>query len=241
MKKKLGPLPMWAWIVIAGGTIGILWYLRSRSSSPPADSSATDATLPDTAGAPPDASGGSSGNISTATPDDIYNALLGIQSQLAALPGEGPAVPDTPVQTFAGEIGDVSAGVAALQDLMGLLGGGTPGTAASGSSTHVARSGPHKGEPYKRSIVNGRVVHTYANGEKVTLPKKRTTGAGSGGAGRAGRAKPKPVRRTVTHKTTEPAVRSHAPAAKKRIHTGGNAQKHRTAKPKAVRGHGRVG
>lgn len=33
MKKKVGPLPMWAWIVIVGGTIGAYMLYRSNKSS----------------------------------------------------------------------------------------------------------------------------------------------------------------------------------------------------------------
>jgi len=33
LKKKIGPLPMWAWVLIVGGGIGVLWYMSSKSSS----------------------------------------------------------------------------------------------------------------------------------------------------------------------------------------------------------------
>lgn len=33
LKKKLGPLPVWAWILIAGTAIGLIWYEHSKNSS----------------------------------------------------------------------------------------------------------------------------------------------------------------------------------------------------------------
>lgn len=37
---RLGPLPVWAWALLAGGGIGLIWFLRSRGSS--SSSTSTD-------------------------------------------------------------------------------------------------------------------------------------------------------------------------------------------------------
>lgn len=39
LSKKIGPLPVWLWAVIAGGGIGLVWFLRQKKS---ADTSAAD-------------------------------------------------------------------------------------------------------------------------------------------------------------------------------------------------------
>lgn len=39
--KKFGPLPVWAWAVLLGGGVGLVWFLRNRSASAAAASSAT--------------------------------------------------------------------------------------------------------------------------------------------------------------------------------------------------------
>lgn len=41
--KKFGPLPVWAWAVLFGGGIGLVWFLRKQASSKAAaDTSTTD-------------------------------------------------------------------------------------------------------------------------------------------------------------------------------------------------------
>lgn len=46
MKKKYGPLPLWAWVVVIGGTIGVyLLYKNGSSSSTASSTAATDAQL----------------------------------------------------------------------------------------------------------------------------------------------------------------------------------------------------
>lgn len=34
MGKKFGPLPVWAWAVLFGGGLGLVWFLRTRSNGP---------------------------------------------------------------------------------------------------------------------------------------------------------------------------------------------------------------
>lgn len=33
LKKKIGPLPLWAWVLIVGTTVGLLWYEHSKNAS----------------------------------------------------------------------------------------------------------------------------------------------------------------------------------------------------------------
>lgn len=43
--KKYGPFPVWAWALIVGGGLGLVWFLRSRSGgAAPADTEGADET-----------------------------------------------------------------------------------------------------------------------------------------------------------------------------------------------------
>jgi hypothetical protein len=42
VSKKLGPLPTWAWIVLMGGTVGIVLFLRKKSSTTTSESELID-------------------------------------------------------------------------------------------------------------------------------------------------------------------------------------------------------
>lgn len=131
MKKKLGPLPLWSWILIAGGTVAVIWYLRSSGSSTTSTDAGLDSTLPLTSAAPTDTSGGGGGvtsadstPVSAITNDDLYNALMGIDSDVQTLAGgQGAAVEQNPTQTFSGEVADVTAGIQGLQGIGALFAG----------------------------------------------------------------------------------------------------------------------
>lgn len=48
--KKFGPLPVWAWAVLAGGALGLVWFLRKSAA---AGSATQDKTGGDESGAEP--------------------------------------------------------------------------------------------------------------------------------------------------------------------------------------------
>jgi len=149
LKKKLGPLPVWAWAGLGAGTIGVIYYIRSKSTSS-STTSATDqqlaaeqAALANQAGYPPTVdTTGPSGGGGPATPvdttglatgytstDQLAQGLAAISDQLNTLSLAGPV--DTgiasPAQTLVGEATDLINAQAALKKL-GLGGTATPRT-----------------------------------------------------------------------------------------------------------------
>jgi hypothetical protein len=252
VKRKLGPLPLWAWILIAGGAIGIVWYLR-KPQALAGDTTALPATqqIPDSgAPAPGDSGGGGAGDgtvpPTTPTPvqsltdelGDVTNLLGGVTGFVDALPG-GQGVTDqpAPVQTFAGEIADFAAGVKGINELLGALNPKAPPD---------KKGKPPKGRKgYQRRYVNGKWIY-------VKIPKPKggkhpgSGGVGKSGGGHGGVGKPKPVRHPKTHHATgrnrraatasrqAPAPVEHAaqhhPAPAPVKHTG-QQQHHRTGKP----------
>lgn len=205
---------MWAWIVIVGGTIGILLYERSKSSSggttdPNQVDPATGLTYAqegaeEQAGIDPlsgqtfaseaaGSSGGSSGSsgdtLSTdPTLADIDAQLVGIGAQLSTLQG-GTGLTDgaSPGQTFLGEVQDVIAGKSLLDQLFPPA----AAPAAPGKSTTDTLTKPPS------STLPG----AYVDATK-TKPSN-----GSGNAGKTGQADNKPAaapaaRRTVKYVAT---------------------------------------
>lgn len=155
MKKKLGPLPVWAWAAIGAGVL-VFMYWRSRQSSSSSSTDQVDPSNPlgltygqETAdiaqGIDPNtgqtyaaeqsvgAAGG--GGVSSGTSSDDLSTIdsdLGIiSSQLATLQG-GTGLTDstTPGGTFLGEVQDVTGTFGALGINLGV----TPATASSTSA-----------------------------------------------------------------------------------------------------------
>lgn len=134
MKKKYGPLPLWAWVVVIGGTIGVYLLYKNGSSSSSTTANTTDAELAAEQAAEEAATGttgttgdtGSSGTTDSTDSADLSAALDGISTQLATMQATGlqDTATETPVGTFADEINDVTAGATALGSLASLFGGG---------------------------------------------------------------------------------------------------------------------
>lgn len=162
MNKKLGPLPLWGWLVVVVGVAGVI-YLRSRSSSSNSantvdpnspmgltygqeaadQSQGIDPLTGETyaqeqaaqAAAAPASSGGGGDSGSAAAPapvdlspvTDALGTISGqigqVDSDVLSTSAQGPPDQGTPspVQTFAGEIGDVGTGVAGLRALSALF------------------------------------------------------------------------------------------------------------------------
>jgi hypothetical protein len=181
MKHKLGPLPIWGWMLIASGIVGA-YYLYTRNKNAATAAGGTT-VLPDTGAATPvtptdSGSGGSSGSSSPpANQTDVANldaALAGLSAQISALNGgQGlPAATPTPTQTFAGEVTDVLSGVQALQALG--LGVAQPTTSsthatAGGSTSSAAGSSGRKLVSSTYEIIKGVAynVHRYTTGAPV--------------------------------------------------------------------------
>lgn len=149
LKKKLGPLPVWGWIVGGAGALGVLYYLH-RSSSAASTAAATPVTSTATtdpgAGVPDDGGGG--GGADTSSPVDTSGLATGtittdqldqdIQAGFAELASQAqnPVVDNAP--TFGQEVTDVTGAVAALRKA------GFVGQPAKGSSAAAKAKGvPH--------------------------------------------------------------------------------------------------
>lgn len=146
LKKKLGPLPVWGWIVGGAGVLGLFYYLHRGTSSastastlPVASTGTTDpgAGTPDAGGSggaggsPTDTSGLATGTIST---DQLDQDIQALGFQLAAQ-GQDPVVDNAP--TFGQELADVTSAVAALRK-SGFIGQPAKGSSATAKAKGVA-------------------------------------------------------------------------------------------------------
>lgn len=90
--KKVGPLPVWAWAVGAGAIVGLIWFLRQRSSAgsgvtdPSAATDAGDGSSSDPTTIVPYQQGG----VSEAQWQQLFNAITALH---------GPASTPGPVET----------------------------------------------------------------------------------------------------------------------------------------------
>lgn len=191
LKKKVGPLPVWAWLAIAGATVGLFLLYRSRaasSSTPSADT--VDPTNPlgltygqeasdqaagidplsgatyaseQPAAVVPDTSGGGSSGAGSGGIDPGTGDPYGAEI-LAAINGIGLTDNTSPGQTFLGEVQDVIAGKSVLDQLF------PPGTAPPAAPG----TAPAKTSDDKIPGLPG----TYKDSKNTTT----TTGSGNAGA-----------------------------------------------------------
>lgn len=87
MKKKIGPLPLWAWIAVVGGAVGIFLLYKSNSSG----------------------SSSSTANANTVDPSSPTGLTYGQEAQDSAL-GTDPATGETYAQEQAASSADDSSG-----------------------------------------------------------------------------------------------------------------------------------
>jgi hypothetical protein len=101
VNKKIGPLPTWAWIVLMGGTVGIVLFLRKKGSTatgseselidpatgvPWAQEYATEQVrATEAANAAAGSAGGSSGSGGTTAAETAANAAANAAAELARL------------------------------------------------------------------------------------------------------------------------------------------------------------
>lgn len=191
MKKKLGPLPVWAWALIGAGVVAFLYFRSSSSSS--SSSSQLNQVDPNNplgltyaqenadiaAGIDPNtgqtyaseqaaadqsaaSSGGGSGTTDTTgtTGDDLSGFLTTYgELQSAGLIDQGA---QTPAQTFAGEIADVTGAIGALQ-ASGLV--PTPPTAAPAGGS----SGGASGSSHPVASIAAKAASKYAKGSAAYI------------------------------------------------------------------------
>jgi hypothetical protein len=108
LKKKVGPLPLWAWVGVGGGAlIGLYEYEKNKTSSTASTAAAAPAT--DSGTVTPDTSGDSGGSGSTDPsapiggtgtnqPGDGYTPPW-VSSLITAIQGLAPAASTTPTGT----------------------------------------------------------------------------------------------------------------------------------------------
>lgn len=160
MKKKYGPLPLWAWVVIVGGAIGAYLLYKQNSSSSSTSGSTVDPNNPlgltysqeqadQAAGIDPNtgqtfasestlgATGalpGDAGSSGSAAGTGTTTTDATTQTELADISAQLQGLTDaqSPAQTFSGEIGDVTSGITALQALQAAL--TPPAAAAAGAA-----------------------------------------------------------------------------------------------------------
>jgi hypothetical protein len=95
LTHKLGPLPMWGWIVSVGAGAGIFWYVKSKAaaSGTAAQTSATQTSAPDVFGA-------------SGYPSSVQASNVG---------GYDYAPADSFLQQLQGELGTIQGSTAATQ------------------------------------------------------------------------------------------------------------------------------
>jgi hypothetical protein len=183
LKKKLGPLPVWAWAGVGIGAIGIVYYLHEQSSSSSTTASTTAANdqaaqlaaEQAASGGTGDYGGGGDGGVAspttppapadTSTVSDIDTQLQGINSELAGLSAQG-VTDQTAGQSsvpFSQEISDVTGAISSLKSA-GLI-----STSAPNSSSSAA----------KAKSVAGNSIITQLEDLKQGLVTKKQLGTGA--------------------------------------------------------------
>lgn len=170
LQRKVGPLPLWVWIVAVGGVVVYYYYTKSASSS----ASSTAAQLPatDAQPIPPDTGttgGGDSGSGATqsgsGSTDSGIDPSTGLpygQEILSAIQAQGTQDQQNPGQTFLGELSDVSGAITTLQQLF-------PGLFAQpGANAGKTTGGKGKGKGKGKHPGSGKAGNT-GSGKKPPL------------------------------------------------------------------------
>jgi hypothetical protein len=195
LQKKLGPLKLWQWIVIGGGTgIAVYWYKKSHgeAANPEVNPEAEEKLL----GALRAGGGGGGGEgagVGAPAPLDGLEGPAGVAGP-AGPPGEAAPLP-TPL---------------AENDLVGhqLLHNNPPSlahnTAPKVNPQHLTRN-PANGEMYRTVHKGGKTIHEYPHRKgpnKSVVIGGKGHGKPTGHAAKPHKAKPKPVpihRRVTVH------------------------------------------
>lgn len=226
LKKKIGPLPLWSWILLVGGTIGIFLYYRSSQSSASSTSSTNTVdpsnplgltygqeTADQAAGIDPltgqtyaseqasQADDGTDGGGSSGTDsgvDPTTGEDYGEEILSALTNGTGLSDTTAPGQTLAGEIGDITAGIGAITSLENAI---KPAAQAIPAKAKLIGKGAIAAPSgtTKPKAPKGYTARGLGNGnwEFVPVSTPATNNTGSGTAGKAGTGKSTPT--TVKH------------------------------------------
>jgi hypothetical protein len=252
LKKKIGPLPLWSWLVIATGiALAAVLYKKHEAASSSSSSSTTNPNAVDPsnplgltyAEEQQDIAEGIDPNTGVS-----YASEQAANSQSAGTGDTGTSdtgttADTTPGATLAGEIGDVGTALQALEGLQAEPALQTVVTkAAPGAKTITT----HKGGPFYEWYVKatGKAPpktlssknYLYQAWQQHVLPGQiKAMFTGSGNAGHA--AKKKKTTKTTTHKQTTSTAGKHPTKGATKVKVA-TPKKHTTkpAKPKRPRG-----
>lgn len=191
LTRKLGPLPVWQWVAIGGGT-GLLLYLYERNKAPAGEESASLAG-------------------STNNPISGGGGGEGAQGLPVAGPIGEPGIPGPP-GTPAAEISTTR--LEAIEGQIERLNKPPTGksTVAPQGSNKFPLTNPANGQKYKQVHEKGKTVHVYASGKRVVLGARPKTKAGHTAKPSHAKAPRLKVPTAAAHKAPVPAKK---PAAKK--------------------------
>lgn len=198
LKKKLGPLPVWGWIIGGAGVLGVFYYLHKSSSSTTASTTPTATSLGDGGVVDPGAGGGGDSGAApvdttglatgTVTTDQLDSDIQAISAQLAA---QSNGITDS-YPSFGQEIGDVTSAVTALKSA-----GFLSSPPAKGSS--ATAKGKASGLTIKEQLEDVK-VGLLTKSQLGPNAKKQLAKSG-GNVTKAIAARAKPVKKPTTRKT----------------------------------------
>lgn len=196
LTRKLGPLTVWQWVAIGGGT-GLLLYLYERNKKP--------------------SEGEEGSSLVGSTNNPISGGGGGGEYQPSPVAGPiGEPGPPGPAGLSAPEISE-----ARLENIEGQI--ERLNKPPTGKST-VAPQGhnsfplvnPANGQKYKQVKEKGHTVHLYENGHKVVLAARSRTKAGSTAKPSHARPKRLSVPKSTAHKAPVKPAKKPAKKAKAR-------------------------
>lgn len=197
LTRKLGPLPVWQWVAIGGGT-GLLLYIYEKNKKP------AEETGPGLAASTPNPFGGGGAGGG--------GEGLGLGQPVAGPIGE-PGPIGAPGPPGVSEI--APARIEAIESEIAAL--NSPPTAKKGTAPQknpFPFTNPTNGQKYRTEKKNGKTIHVYANGHRVVLANHRSkTKAGHTAKPSHARPKKLAVKHAAAHKA--PAKPTHPPATKK--------------------------
>lgn len=226
LKRKYGPLPLWAWALIAGGAIALWWRMRKPAEAPAdaiAEPSFAAAGEPDYGDTGTYANAGAPGVEATEggelyADNKLREASMEYIDSLRALTEEAQAAAGVP-QSAGEEGGGADATEPDTGDASSVRGvkwGGRTFTTKAGLAKWLAAHGAGQGNA-------GRAFRTWAKrhpGAAATLagkapkpkPPRRPKAPAQHSKRQAGRAAPKPGRGTAGARKRQPAQHAAAPA-----------------------------
>jgi hypothetical protein len=247
MKEKMGPLPMWMWVLLAGGTIGMVVLVKKAKGT----TGTTGEVIPEVAAqaVPGGESGSAGGGTSAAGTLEAQEAKESeeISRLRGEVEGEHTATTNTGLGAGIGEVIQAKEALEAL-GLVRPLQGGTTEPSSQGKSPVKQATGKEPSQgisargTYREGTFRGMAVHIYDKAVQGGVgPLKnmivlggpaKVTHAAAGSHAPAHASKP-PAHHTAPKPTAKrPKPAAHPPARTVPAHA---APSHPAAKPAAKR------